>query len=149
MWSASLPAICPGLSMHECGAVGFATRHTAFPVLCHSESGPLGLSVHKCRASGSASGQTACPIRPTLCQSRSHHGHASPLHPGCLSLPLLPVWMSVFYFLGVGLPCCSIFCQFWLFFVFKLLLSFFWLCEEAVCLPTPPSWPEVGLQFDN
>ena len=27
-----------------------------------------------------------------------------------------------------------IFCQFWLFFVFKLLLSFFWLCEEAQCV---------------
>ena len=33
--------------------------------------------------------------------------------------------------LVVRLPCSSIFCQFWLFFVFKLLLSFFWLCEEA------------------
>ena len=32
---------------------------------------------------------------------------------------------------GVGLPYSSIFCQFWLFFVFKLLLSFLWLCEEA------------------
>ena len=31
----------------------------------------------------------------------------------------------------VGLPRGSIFCQFWLFFVFKLLLSFFWLCEEV------------------
>ena len=32
----------------------------------------------------------------------------------CASLPLLPVWMNVFffYFLGVGLPCHSIFCQF-------------------------------------
>ena len=26
------------------------------------------------------------------------------------------------------------FCQFWLFFVFKLLLSFFWLWEEAQCV---------------
>ena len=30
-------------------------------------------------------------------------------------------WMFIFYFLGVGLPCCSIFCQ-------------FWLCEEAQCV---------------
>ena len=30
-------------------------------------------------------------------------------------------WMSIFYFLGVGLPCRSIFCQ-------------FWLCEEAQCV---------------
>ena len=29
--------------------------------------------------------------------------------------------MSLFYLLGVGLPCCSIFCQ-------------FWLCEEAQCV---------------
>ena len=29
--------------------------------------------------------------------------------------------MFIFYFLGVGLPCCSIFCQ-------------FWLCEEAPCV---------------
>ena len=30
-------------------------------------------------------------------------------------------WMFIFYFLGVGLPCRSIFCQ-------------FWLCEEAQCV---------------
>ena len=35
--------------------------------------------------------------------------------------------------LVVRLPYSSIFCQFWLFFVFKLLLSF-WLCEEAQCV---------------
>ena len=71
------------------------------------------LSVHACGAAGSASGQTACPVRPTLRQSRS-----------C---------MFIFYLLGVGLPCRLIFCQFWLFFVFKLL-SFFWLCKEAQCV---------------
>ena len=85
-WSASLPAVRPGLSVHEC------------------------------RAAGSASGQTACPVCPTLRQSRSRHGNASPLHPsywtGC---------MFLFYLLGVGLPCRSIFCQFWLY-------------EEAQCV---------------
>ena len=51
-----------------------------------------------------------------------------------------------FISLGVGLPCSSIFCQFWLFFVFKLLLSFFWLCEEVQCfylclhLGQKPAW---------
>ena len=35
--------------------------------------------------------------------------------------------------LVVRLPYSSIFCQFWLFFVFKWLLSF-WLCEEAQCV---------------
>ena len=39
-----------------------------------------------------------------------------------------------FISLVVGLPYGWIFCQFWLFFVFKLLLSFFWLCEEAQCV---------------
>ena len=38
-----------------------------------------GLSVCECGASGYASSQTACPVCPTLCQSRSRHGHASPL----------------------------------------------------------------------
>ena len=38
-----------------------------------------------------------------------------------------------FISLAVGLPCGLIFCQFWLFFVFKLL-SFFWLCEEVQCV---------------
>ena len=44
-----------------------ATRCTACPVLCHSESGPLRLSVCECKAAGSVSGQTACPVPPTLC----------------------------------------------------------------------------------
>ena len=53
--------------------------------------------------------------------------------PGCPSPPLLPVWMNVSSFISlvVRLPYSLIFCQFWLFFVFKLLLSFFWLCKEA------------------
>ena len=61
--------------MHECGAAGSDTCHTACPVLCHSESCPLGLSVCECRAAGSANGQTACPVRPTLRQSLSHYSH--------------------------------------------------------------------------
>ena len=36
--------------------------------------------------------------------------------------------------LVVGLPYSSIFCQFLLFFVFKLSLSFFWLCKDAQCV---------------
>ena len=99
-----------------------ATRHSACPVLRHSESGPLGLSVRECVAAGSASGQTACPIHPTLCQSGSRHGHSSPLRSSCLSPPLLPVWMYVsFLYTWYQTPCHSIFCQ-------------FWLCEEAQCV---------------
>ena len=127
--SASLPAIPPGLSMHECGAAGFATRHTACPILCHSESGPLGLSVCECGATGSASGQTACPVPPTLRQSRSRHGNASPFCPGCPSLHLLPVWMNV-YFLS---PWCRTSLPF-------DFLSVLVVRGGAVCLPTLPSW---------
>ena len=41
-----------------------------------------------------------------------------------------------FFFISlvVGLSYSLIFCQFWLFFVFKLSSSFFWLCEEAQCV---------------
>ena len=127
-WSALLPAVGP---VYLCTNVGLrgATSHTACPVVRHSESGPLGLSVRDCRVTGSASGQTACPVRPTLCQSRSRHGNASLLCPGCPSLPLLPVWMNV-YFL-------SPWCQTSLPFDF---LSVLVVQGGPVCLPTPPSW---------
>ena len=89
----------------------------------------LSVYLRKCGAAGSASGQTACPIRPTLCQSRSRHGNSSPLCPGCPSLPLLLVWMNV-YFL-------SPWCRTPLPFDF---LSVLVVRGGAVCLPTPPSW---------
>ena len=53
-----------------------------------------------------------------------------------LPLSTLPTGLDECFFfisLVVGLPYSSIFCQFWLCFVFKLL-SFFWLCEEAQCV---------------
>ena len=86
-------AICPGLSVHECGAVGcypLLCLPRSLP-LCHSKSGPLGLSVLECGATESAFGQTACPVPPTLLQSQSHHSNLSPLCPGCWSPPLLLV----------------------------------------------------------
>ena len=67
----------------------------------------------------------------------------------CQQLPCLessPPWLPVsapptsleecFFFISlvVRLPYSLICCQFWLFFVFKLLWSFFWLCEEAQCV---------------
>ena len=106
---------------------------TACPVLCHSQSGPLAY-LRECGAAGSASGQTACPCRPTLRQSQSRHGNASPLHPGCPSPPLLLVWMNVYFlFTWCRTSCRSIFHQF----------SF---CEEAQCvylrrhLGSPPKY---------
>ncbi|KAF6119791.1 hypothetical protein HJG60_010197 [Phyllostomus discolor] len=61
-------------------------------------------------------------------------------------LGVLSTWLPVsapptgldecFFFksLVVRFPYSLIFWQYWLFFVFKLLLSFFWLCEEAQCV---------------
>ena len=123
----SLPFVLVYLCMNV-GPWG-ATRLSACPVLCHSESGPLSLSVCDCRAAGSASGQTACPIRPTLHQSQSRHSNVSPLHPRCPSPPLLPVWMNVSFL--------SPWCGTSLLFDF---LSVLVVRGGAVCLPTPPSW---------
>ena len=96
---------------------------TALPAQFSATLSPaLSVYLRECGAAGSASGQTACPVRPTLHQSGSRYGNTSPLRPGCPSPPLLLVWTNViFYFLGVGLPFSSIFCQ-------------FWLCEEAQCV---------------
>ena len=69
--------------------------------VCFAPRRLSGLSVRECGAAGSASGQTACPIRPTLRPSRSRHGNSSPLHPGVLSPPLLPVWMNVYFFISL------------------------------------------------
>ena len=83
----------------------------------------------ECGAAGCASGQTACPVRPTLRQSRSRHGHGSPLCPGCPSPPLLVVWMNVYFLF----PWC------WTSLPFDFL-SVLVVRGGAVCLPTPPSW---------
>ena len=58
------------------------------------------------------------------------------------SPPWLPISASptgldeCFFFISLvaRLPYSLIFCQFWLFFVFKLLSSFFWLYKEAQCV---------------
>ena len=128
-WSPGLPsllhspAIPPGLSMSECGAMG------CHPPLClphspqaESESGPLSLSARMC-------GRRVCQWSD--CLPRSSHTPSVSVPPRQLesSLPRLPVSASpsgldegsFFYLLGVGLPCHSSFCQ-------------FWLCEEAQCV---------------
>ena len=126
--SLPLPTVCPVYLWVNVVPRG-ATRCSACPVLRHPESGPLGLSVCECGAAESASAQTACAICPTLCQSQSHPGHSSPLHPGCPSPPLLPVWMNV-YFLSPWCPTSLPFD----------FLSVLVVLGGAVCLPTPPSW---------
>ena len=122
--SALLPAVCP---VYLCANVG--PRGLLPATLPAPFSSPLGLSVRECGTAGSASGQTACPVHPTLCQSRSRHGNASPLRPGCLSLPLLLVWMNVYFLF----PCCRTSLPF-------DFLSVLVVRGGAGCLPTPPSW---------
>ena len=77
------PLPSPFLPAYLCVNVGLrgAPHRSACPVLHHSESSPLGLSVREYRAAGSGGGQTACPVGPTLRQSRSRPGNASPLRP--------------------------------------------------------------------
>ena len=124
----------PFVWVYLCANVGpwGAIRCSACPILCHSESGPLGLSVCECGAVGSAS----CSFAQPAPQSATHWV-CQPLPCRESSPPWLPVSTpptgldECFFFISlvVGLSYSSIFCQFWLFFVFKLLLSFFWLCE--------------------
>ena len=85
--------------------------------------------------------QSAAALPPLL-HNPPPHWVLQPL-PCCKSSPpQLPISApptcldECFFFISlvVGLPYSSIFCQFWLFFVFKLLLSFFWLCKEAQCV---------------
>ena len=126
--SASLPSIRLG---YLCANVGpWGLLPAALPALFSATLSPaLLVYLCKCGAAGSASGQTACPVRPTLRQSWSHHRNASHLHPGCLSLPLLPVWMNVYFLFlwcRTPLPFDS--------------LSVLVVRRGAVCLPTPPSW---------
>ena len=119
--SALLPAVCP---VYLCVSVGprGATRCSACPVLRHSESGPLGLSARMW-------GHRVCQGSHCLPLSSHTPPVSVPPRPRESSLPRLPVSAPptgldeclFFNFLGVGLPCRSIFCQ-------------FWLCEEAQCV---------------
>ena len=74
------------------------------------------------------------------------------------SLPQLPISApptsldESFFFnsLVVGLPYSLIFCQFWLFFVFKLVfILLLFVRRGKVYLPMPPSWLEVRLVVSN
>ena len=103
--------------------------------LLHSSTVPPGLSMCECGATESASGLTACPVSPTIHHVSGSWRQWSP--PPQLPVSTPPTSLDKWFFfisLVVGLLCSLIFCQFWLIFVFKLLLSFFWLCEEAQCV---------------
>ena len=131
-WSPGLQGPLPTiLLVHLCANVGprGPTHRSARPTVRHSESGPLSLSVRECGSTGFTSARTACAIRPTLRQSQSRHGHASPLHPGARLLPSYQSGrMFIFHPLGVGPP--SPFNS----------LSALVVRGGAVCPPMPPSW---------
>ena len=76
---------------------------------------PPSLSMRECAAEGSASGRTACPVRSTVCHvSGSGWGNVSPLPRLPISAPPMCLDECFFFIsLVVGLPCSSIFCQFW------------------------------------
>ena len=126
--SALLPAVCP---VYLCANVGLrgATRHSACPVLCHSETGPLGLS-------GRMWGRRVCQWSD--CLPRSSHTlpvsvpprprESSP-PPCCPCPPLLPVWMNVYFLF----PWCRTSLPF-------DFLSVLIVRGGTMCLPTPPSW---------
>ena len=86
--SALLPAVCPVYLCMNVGPLG-ATRRSACPVLCHSESGPLGLSAQMW-------GRRVCQWSDCLPRS----SHTLPVCPATQcesSPPLLPVWMNVYF----------------------------------------------------
>ena len=115
--SPAVPEINRGLSLCKCGATGSASHHF---VGCASCSLAWPAPFHN-------------PPPRWVCQP-----------PPCCesSPPQLPVSVpptgldECFFFISlvVGLLYSSIFCQFWLFFVFKLLLSLFWSCKEVQCV---------------
>ena len=71
--------------------------------------------------------------RPTL-QSATSLVPPAAAFPRFLSAPPTDLDECFFIYLVVGLPYSLIFCQFWLVFVFKFLLSFFCLYKEAQCV---------------
>ena len=112
------------------GTLGFViclAPHLFLSVYLHVKVGPPNLQ------SAASPGRQPPPFLP---QSSSCHLTVSRLHSGCPSLPILLVWMhvsSLFPWLldfhkvrfSVSSGC---------FLFLNLLLSFFWLCEEAQCV---------------
>ena len=123
---------CCRLNPHRC----FQSVVWGFLSL-HWKSGLHGLSPGPPAAPSSASYNFAHPTP----QSATLLGLPAATLPRVLStrLPISspPTGQDECFFfnsLVVGLPYSSIFCQFWLFLVYKLLFSFFWLWGEAQCV---------------
>ena len=111
------------------------------PVLSARECGTAGSASHHLAGSSSSSLPDSCSLDHPAPQSTTSLVPPATILPGVLSTKLRisspPTRLDecfCFISLVVGLPYSLIFCQFWLFFVIKLLLSFFWLCKEARCV---------------
>ena len=118
-----------------------------YGLLCSPTVCP-GLSVHECGATGSASCRTACPVRSTMRHLAESPAVALPqVLSAWLPISAPPTHLDECFFfnsLGVGLPYSSIFWQFWLFFVFKFVVVLVLVVRGGtVCLPMPPSSLEV------
>ena len=96
---------------------------------------PRSLSAHKCETTRSTSCHLTRPGPPasTLLQV----------------LSTLPTGLDECFFnsVVVRLPYSSIFCQFWLFFVFKFVVLLLVVQRDTVYLPMPPSLPKVRTSF--
>ena len=109
--------ISPGIGTLGCSVC--LTPQLFLPVYLHVNVGP------PCPPA------TALPTQTSSCCLTAH-----PLCPSCLSPPLLPVWINV----SSLTPWLSDFHTVWFsvssgcFLLLILLLSFFWLCEEAQCV---------------
>ena len=101
------------------GTPGFAVCHLVHQLLPHQPAAALPTPLHN----------------PPPHRVASHCLALSPpLPPPPVSAPPTGLGECFFFIsLVIGLPYRSIFCQFWVFFVFKLSLSF-WLCKEAQCV---------------
>ena len=108
-------------------------------VVCLAPSLFLPVYLRKCGTAGSASRHLARPGPPATALPRVLSAQ--------LSTSTSPAGLDECFFfnsLVVGLPYSLIFCQLWLFFVFKFVVDLLLVVRGGtVCLPMPPSWPEV------
>ena len=81
---------------------------------------------------------------PTLVLQQPPCSESPPPQLPISSRPAGPDECFFFNSLVVGLPHSSIFCQFWLFFVFKFVVVLLLVVQGgSIYLPMPPSWLEI------
>ena len=118
------PFVPPSFSACKCGAASSTSRHLIRSASC--------CLAHPAPQSAAWLGPPVAIVPTPILQPPPCRESSLPRWP--VSAPPTGLDECVFSIsLVVGLPYSLIFCQFWLFFVFKLL-SFFWLCEEAQCI---------------